>query len=442
MSTCCLCFEIYESEINPAHRCRPCGHVMCQPCLQNWFRTRPQQTCPVCRSIVDDTVFDHSTMVNMDYSLDDSNDLDVTVDPTIFNPVDFQPKRNETLRDKCHYGFYVLDNSLSMEFYNDGTVYRKQEDDTIQEIRGVDRWQEATSKLLQIVEYNLCRGMPASYYLLNPSNKNNWQEGVDYLNIDKVAPNEYPEAIAKVKSVLCGRHVIRGNTPLDKMTRKFAETLFSNANSIRIPICYNIITDGEPNNKSRFVLELTRITTKYNIFLTINLCTNNNEIVEYYNSLDQTIGNEISGLDVIDDYSAEKKEVWDSGNRCFHYSMPIHICRMAGCYSVLADWMDEVPLDLHYINKLVRELTKESFDITLEHYLLSRNSFLKMIDSINQKFPPQWDIHTKSFNCLLSVRWLECLMIQKMVADFWNHYYHQIVIGGFSLLIIFASYIY
>ena len=76
-------------------------------------------------------------MVNMDYSLDDSNDLDVIVDPTIFNPVDFQPKRNETLRDKCHYGFYVLDNSLSMEFYNDGTVYRQQEDDTIQEIEDV-----------------------------------------------------------------------------------------------------------------------------------------------------------------------------------------------------------------------------------------------------------------------------------------------------------------
>ena len=50
-----------------------------------------------------------------------------------------------------------------------------------------------------------------------------------------------------------------------------------------------------------------------------------------YNSLDEKLGTEVSGCDVLDDYEAEGKEIRDSGNSFFIYTHALHVCRMAGC---------------------------------------------------------------------------------------------------------------
>ena len=41
------------------------------------------------------------------------------------------------------------------------------------------------------------------------------------------------------------------------------------------------------------------------IFLVINLCTDNDAVVDYYNDLDKVLGSELSGLDVLDDLESE-----------------------------------------------------------------------------------------------------------------------------------------
>lgn len=422
--SCCLCFEPYELGSNPPHQCIPCGHVMCLPCLNNWFKTKSYQTCPICRSEVNKTILDQETVSQICLGLFHQEKTDSPTSPDLFSLSDIFPtEKDELIYDQCHYAFYVLDNSLSMEFYYDGCIYQQNDNKKINEHRFVSRWKEATHKLIQIVRYNLKRRIPASYYLLNPQKKNRWIDGLDYLTVDVIPESQHETAIRQVETLLCVSKVIRGSTPLEKITRRFAETLQEKANSISIPICYNIITDGEPNNKMLFTDEITRITKRYNIFLVINLCTNNPKTVEYYNQLDVTIGSKVSGLDVIDDYRAEKKEVWSAGNRCFHYSLPIHICRMAGCYSVLADWMDEIQLEPHYINKLVREITCVYTDLTVDHYRRSRTSFLSLVEKVNRKAQMNWDLDTNSMIPLLSPMWLELLIIQKICLDYLYRYW-------------------
>ena len=61
-------------------------------------------------------------------------------------------------------------------------------------------------------------------------------------------------------------------------------------------------------------------------------------------------------MDVIDDLETEQLEVMNAGNNFLTYTNDIHICRMAGCFSVISDLLDETKLNLFYINKLTKEL--------------------------------------------------------------------------------------
>jgi hypothetical protein len=131
-------------------------------------------------------------------------------------------------------------------------------------------------------------------------------------------------------------------------------------------ICYNIITDGEPNDRRGFEQELRAManntqnvtsSTVPSVFLTINLCTDEDSVVDYYNDLDKSLGSELSGLDVIDDFEAEGLEIRAAGNlNVFTYSFDMHVCRMSGCHSVVADLLDEERLSMFHCAKLVREL--------------------------------------------------------------------------------------
>ncbi|CAD7923190.1 unnamed protein product [Amoebophrya sp. A25] len=127
-----------------------------------------------------------------------------------------------------------------------------------------------------------------------------------------------------------------------------------------MPICFNLITDGEPDNRVQFETELKLLCntfrTSLSVMLTINLCTEDDDVVEYYNDLDKALGNEINGLDVLDDLESEQKEILKAGNTFVTYCEEIHIARMAGCNTVIADSIDEEPLIMFHATKMVKEL--------------------------------------------------------------------------------------
>ena len=440
MNQCSLCFEPFEMEMNPAHSCIPCGHVMCLPCLETWFRTHPSRTCPLCRVYVDNTVINRAAM---DVSI---NEEDTTIDSpstSIFNITQYSEKKRETLQDKCQFAFYVIDNSLSMEFVSDGKIYIKTDDNRIEKTSQVDRWEEAKSKILQIARYNIDRNMTAAYYLLNPENKGLWIEHKDYIIVDptEIEDSDYDGILDDIEYTLLQRSRIKGNTPLDRITQHLLEYLEKQADYLQIPICYNIITDGEPNNKKSFEIELSKISKQYNVFLTINLCTDNHCIIDYYNELDGKIGGELSGLDVIDDYESEKGEVWKVGNRFFNYSIDIHICRMAGCYSVLADWMDETELDIHFVSKFVREITNTNYDLSPAHYMQSRQSFIQLIKKINNQIPQVYDINRRLFVPMLNSNWLEYIVMKRIAHDFVQDYRNTIGIVLIAIGVFLFNYL-
>tara|TARA_B100000795_G_C22760572_1_gene423421 strand:+ start:210 stop:1379 length:1170 start_codon:yes stop_codon:yes gene_type:complete len=282
--------------------------------------------------------------------------------PTVQHLIDFSKITNTMkhkqglLVDKCNIAIYILDNSCSME-EPDGKIFQLNTDGTVTKIPSVSRWSELASKIIKIANYNVTRGMSAAYYLLNPLKTQKWVENTDFVFIQDT---DIPTKLDTLSGLLLPTN-IRGNTPLDIITDFFVQSLqqyiqMETVNDAEVTVCFNILTDGQPNNKQLFEAKLRKLINKYNLFITINMCTDNEDIVGYYNNLDRTLGNELSGFDVIDDLESEQIEVIGAGNTFFVYSHDIHVARMAGCYSKIADLLDEEPLSNHYLTRLCKEL--------------------------------------------------------------------------------------
>jgi hypothetical protein len=106
-------------------------------------------------------------------------------------------------------------------------------------------------------------------------------------------------------------------------------------------VAVTICTDGIPSDSSRtvFIQQLRRL-DQLPAVLVIRMCTDEKEVVDFYNSLDYEL--EIS-MDVIDDYQAEANEIAHH-NPWLNYGRPLHRLREKGCRLKVLDLLDERPL--------------------------------------------------------------------------------------------------
>ena len=361
---CCICFETFRRDVNPPMLCSPCGHDVCKPCIEQWFRSNSSHSCPQCRTYINSYAINRSLMdiIENGNVINDTGNNNDEDDTCLFKIRSSSERTNEIIRDKCDDAYYVIDNSISMR-ESDGKIFKTNENGIISTSFGVSRWKEAAQKVIKIANYNIRRNMKATYYLLNP-NTRYWKEGVDYIYIDPERKEDTKDKLIFLKHTILNHKQIRGNTPLDEITDNLYRELSRNHNlSIGHSINYNIITDGCPNSRYTFENSINRLAKQFPVFLTINLCTEDDNVVGYYNELDKTIGTELSGMDVIDDLKSEAYEIVNAGNSFFTYSDEIHTCRMSGCFSVVADILDEEEMSVYHSNKLVREILDLPEDI-------------------------------------------------------------------------------
>jgi hypothetical protein len=435
MSNCNICYERYNKEVNPPLTCNPCGHGLCEPCLNAWRRTNSsnRNTCPQCRQIV------ISTIVNRDLMdmIESNNVLPSTTNPLFkFKNIENR-KINEVIIDKSRYAVYIIDNSGSMGNTDGKIVIKNNKSFTI--LEGVSRWNEAEYKIIEIANYNIKRNMVATYYLLNPLG-NKWKDGLDYITIDPNNKEDVSKKLNILKNTILDMNNIRGNTPLDVITKKIRQSLHNfvnDSNYKSMPICYNIITDGDPNNKNLFEYELKKLSNNYNIFLTVNLCTDNDNTIEYYNDLDKKIGNELGGLDVIDDIKGEQLEIMKAGNNFFTYSNDIHICRMAGCNFFVADLLDEEKLSIHHATTLVKQLLNNPDDIP---HWTDRKNYIKTISKLNKSV---YNLYYKCNTDLININNVDWMIwryqLKKQIQSYNENYIWIIMITLFFLFISIIS---
>jgi len=109
-----------------------------------------------------------------------------------------------------------------------------------------------------------------------------------------------------------------------------------------------LATDGLPTDnqghhneyvKKLFVDSLRRL-EGLPVWLVIRLCTDEEDVVEFYNNLDEQL--ELS-MDVLDDFCGEAEEVFEH-NSFLNYTLHIHRLREMGFHHRVFDMIDERPL--------------------------------------------------------------------------------------------------
>merc|ERR1712187_890625 len=101
-------------------------------------------------------------------------------------------------------------------------------------------------------------------------------------------------------------------------------------------------TDGLPTSESgsdpkREFIESLRLLEGLPVWVVIRLCTDDEDVVNFYNELDSCL--ELS-VEVLDDLTAEAKEVYEC-NPWLTYGLPLHRMREMGYHDRVFDMLDE-----------------------------------------------------------------------------------------------------
>lgn len=189
-----------------------------------------------------------------------------------------------------------------------------------------------------------------------------------------------------------------GCTPLAARVREIAATVRDMAAGLREngqKAVVILATDGLPSNlygqssgmeREEFRAAL-RSLEGLPVWVVIRLCTNDDDVVDYYNDLDGQL--ELS-LDVLDDFVAEAKEVYEH-NQWLNYALPLHRMREMGFHHKLFDLLDERTLTKDELTEFFFLLYGEDALDSLPDPQIDWQRFLDRIAVVTNGEQKQWN---------------------------------------------------
>lgn len=182
-----------------------------------------------------------------------------------------------------------------------------------------------------------------------------------------------------------------GGTPLTARINDVRKAVEENLPSLREGqrISITIATDGIPSDdlgastklaKDNFISALKAL-CHYPVWIVIRLCTLEEEVVEFYQDL-----NQMSDLpmDVLQDMKNESKLI-RKHNKFLNYSLPVHTMREAGNYSRTFDMLNERTLNLDELQELLPILVGYDNYAALPNPEADLKEFLKALSKLNDK---------------------------------------------------------
>lgn len=156
-----------------------------------------------------------------------------------------------------------------------------------------------------------------------------------------------------------------------------------------------ITTDGLPsteaNENELHIPEFIQALQAFQnlpVSIVIRLCTDDEKVFDFYNSLDKKINNNI---DVLDDLVGEGLEVYLQ-NPWLNYALSLHRVRVLGCAYPILDALDEHALS----PSEVRDLCSLLFVEALPDPMLDWVAFVTALSLVVAREPPQWNPVSKT----------------------------------------------
>ena len=241
---------------------------------------------------------------------------------------------------------FIIDNSGSMQT-NDGHKMVDVKARGVIKIAPCSRWEEIRECINYHIRLTSIIQAPTSFRLLN-------HPGAAVGNqIFGVAEDHSNGADADQALHIMARTHPSGCTPLTDHIHAIHQEVSSMAAELRAKgqrISITIATDGLPSDPyghggphhNRAFVDALRRLEGLPVWLVIRLCTDEDEIVQFYNDLDTVL--EVS-VEVLDDFLSEANEV-RKFNPWLNYGLPLQRLRELGFHDRVLDMLDERPLTL------------------------------------------------------------------------------------------------
>lgn len=301
-------------------------------------------------------------------------------------------KSLEDSKKAFSHHFWIVDNSGSMQKCDGHRMAATKNRNTIKMIP-CSRWEE----MQEIVEYHVqLAGLletPTRFRLLNDPGAAVGSQQFSVAEDPASIPQDMQEAMRIIRRARPGgctpltSHILEIHAEVSAM----APTL--RANGQRVPI--QIATDGLPSDfqgysgkrhQEEFVQAL-RTLEGLPVWVVIRLCTDEEDVVEFYNELDNQL--ELS-MEVLDDFCGEAQEVYEH-NPWLNYALPIQRMREMGFHDRVFDMLDERALSKSELRDFFCLLFGYENMDGMADPNVEWGAFCKDVERLLRKEEQQWD---------------------------------------------------
>jgi hypothetical protein len=314
------------------------------------------------------------------------------------------------LRNKVAFPlrFWIVDNSGSMNTQDGHRLSSKNKSKV--ELVPCTRWAE----MQQTVDYHAQMAAliqsPTVFRLLNDPGR---VVGPQQFSIAERGPQFLDEDLAIAQSAILNTRP-SGVTPLTQHIQEIRANVVELEPTLRqdgAKVVIVLATDGIPTDSQghqtdgverQFVNALKSL-EGLPVWIVVRLCTDDDNVVAFWNGLDSQL--ELS-LEVLDDFSAEAKEV-HALNEWLNYGLPLHRMREMGFYHRVLDLMDERKLTKDELGDFCRLLFGQGKMDGVPDAQDDWNGFLTAITALVNRESKQWNPMTKRMEPWLNITLLK-----------------------------------
>jgi len=309
---------------------------------------------------------------------------------------------------------WVVDNSGSMQKADGHRIVPTKAKNEIK-IVDASRWDEIRESVTYHIEMAALLQAPTSFRLLNNPGAS---VGPQQFDIAQMGPNMIRTEVNSAHDIMTKARP-GGVTPLTvhiedihATVQALSQTLSAEGKRVVIVIA----TDGLPTDaygnandtvKAQFIQSL-RLLEGLPVWLVIRLCTDDDEVVNFYNDLDEML--ELS-MDVLDDFVGEAEEVYEH-NKWLTYALPLHRMREMGFHDRVFDMLDERTLTKGELRDFCRLLFGVGNFDGVPDPSVDWKGFLKSVDMLLRKEELQYNPVKKKMT-----PWIDIHKLNKLYGD-------------------------